>query len=109
MAELVTHDLCVPDALAQDRLPEPRRGENQKQLNALAAHCPGHTITVETYPGREDRYVAQAVTGSARPYLVITTDLSELLTELCGPGEHPWLTRLPRAGGGFRTGRADPD
>ncbi len=85
------------------------RRRAQKQLNALAAHCPGHTITVETYPGREDRYVAQAVTGSARPYLVITTDLSELLTELCGPGEHPWLTPLPRAGGGFRTGRADPD
>lgn len=66
------------------------------QVDAIAAHCPGHKITVETYPGRKDRYVAQAVTASARPYLLITTDLSEMCTELCGAGEHPWLTPLPR-------------
>ena len=76
------------------------RRRARKQLDALAAHCPGHMITVETYPGREDRYVARAVTGSARPYLLITTDLSELCTELCGPGQHPWLTPLPRRRGG---------
>jgi D-tyrosyl-tRNA(Tyr) deacylase len=76
------------------------RRRAREQLEALAAHCPGHKLTVETYPGREDRYVAQAVTGSARPYLLITTDLSELCTELCGPGQHPWLTALPRRRGG---------
>ena len=85
------------------------RRRARKQLDALGAHCPGHQITVETYPGREDRYVARTITGSARPYLLITSDLSELCTELCGPGQHPWLTPLPRAGGGFRAGPADPD
>jgi hypothetical protein len=62
------------------------RRRARKQLDAIAAQCPGHTITVETYPGREDRYVARAVTASARPYLLITTDLDELSTEVCGRG-----------------------
>ena len=81
------------------------RHRARRQLDAIAAQCPGHTITVETYPGREDRYVARAVTASARPYLLITTDLDELATELGGRGEHSPATPLPRrpgaeAGGG---------
>ena len=40
--------------------------------------------------------MAQAVTASARPYLLITTDLDELSTELSGPAEHPQATPLPR-------------
>ena len=72
------------------------RRRAREQLDAIAAQCPGHTITVETYPGREDRYVAHAVTASARPYLVITTDLDELGATLSGPGEHASATLLPR-------------
>jgi hypothetical protein len=81
------------------------RRRARRQLDAIAAQCPGHTITVETYPGREDRYVARAIIASARPYLLITTDLDELSTELGGQGEHSRATPLPRlpgarAGGG---------
>jgi D-tyrosyl-tRNA(Tyr) deacylase len=82
--------------LEHDQAVSLARRRARKQLDALAAHCPGHQITVETYPGREDRYVARAMTGSARPYLLITTDLSELCAELCGPGRRPWLTALPQ-------------
>ena len=71
------------------------RRRARQQLDAIAAQCPGHTITVETYPGRKDRYVAHAVTASARPYLLITADLNELSTELIGPGEHAQATPLP--------------
>jgi hypothetical protein len=52
------------------------------QVAALAARAPGHRLTVETYPGRADRYVARAITPTARPYLVITDDLSELSSAL---------------------------
>lgn len=62
-------------------------------LNAIAEQCPGHTITVESFPGRKDRYVARAITTAARPYLLVTADLDELRTELCGP---PRTTALPR-------------
>jgi D-tyrosyl-tRNA(Tyr) deacylase len=98
MAEQTDRDGTRGD-LEHDQAVLLARRRARKQLDALAAHCPGHQITVETYPGREDRYVARAVTGSARPCLLITTDLSELCTELCGPGEHPWLTPLPRGNG----------
>jgi hypothetical protein len=52
------------------------------QVAALAARAPGHRLTVETYPGRRDRYVARAITPTARPYLVVTDDLSELSSAL---------------------------
>jgi hypothetical protein len=84
------------DDLGDDQVVLLARRRVRQQLDTLAAQCPGHKITVETYPGREDRYVAQAITASARPYLLITTDLDELSTELCGPGEHPQFTPLPR-------------
>lgn len=86
-----THDDLEPDQVV---LLARRRA--RRQLDTLAAQCPGHKFTVETYPGREDRYVAQAVTASTRPYLLITADLDELFTELRGPDEHPQLTPLPR-------------
>jgi hypothetical protein len=72
----------------------------RRQLDFIAARCPGHTITVETHPGRQDRYVAHAVTAPARPYPLITTDLDELSTELCGRSEHPQVTPLPRSAPG---------
>ena len=84
------------DALEREQAVLLARRRARQQLGAIAAQCPGHTIIVETYPGRQDRYVARAVTASVRPYLLITTDLNELSAELCGPGEHPWLTPLPR-------------
>ena len=98
--------------LEHDQAVSLARHRARKQLDAIAAQCPGHTITVETYPGREDRYVARAVTASARPYLLITTDLEELAAELCGPGERSPATPLPRRapecrgrGGGRAGGR----
>jgi hypothetical protein len=71
------------------------RRRARQQLDTIAAQCPGHKITVEIYPGRRDRYVAQADTRTARPYLLITTDLNELSAELCGPAEHSKVTPLP--------------
>lgn len=84
------------DDLEQDQAVLLARHRAQQQLNAIAAQCPGHNITVEIYPGRQDRYVAQAITTTARPYLLITPDLSELSAELCGTGERLQVTRLPR-------------
>jgi hypothetical protein len=72
------------------------RRRARKRLDIIAAQCPGHKITVEMYPGREDRYVARALTRSARPYLLVTTDLDELSAELRGPAGHPGVTPLPR-------------
>ncbi len=46
---------------------------------------PGHQLSVETWPGRGDRFVAQAVTPAARPYLVVTDDFAELSAELSCP------------------------
>ncbi len=63
------------------------RRRARQQLDTIAAQCPGHRITVAIYPGRQDRYVAQAVTASAQPYLLITPDLNELLKELGGPAQ----------------------
>jgi hypothetical protein len=95
MAEQTTGN-GTPDDLEHEQAVLLAKRRARRQLDVIAAHCPGHKITIEIYPGRKDRYVAQAVTTSARPYLLITTDLSELSAELCGPGEHPWLTSLPR-------------
>lgn len=98
-------DQTTRGELEHDQAVSLARRRARKQLDALAARCPGHMITVETYPGREDRYVARAVTSSARPYLLITSDLDELATELGGRGEHSPATPQPRrpgagAGGG---------
>jgi hypothetical protein len=73
--------------LEQDQAVLLARRKARQQLDTIAAQCPGHRITVETYPGRKDRYVAQAVTASAKPYLLITSDLKELFNELGGSGE----------------------
>jgi len=75
--------------LAQRRIHE--------QITALTAQAPGHAITVEDgVPGRAPRFVAQATTSDARPYLVITTDLDELQRELTGqPGPVPLPRRVP--------------
>lgn len=62
-------------------------------LSARAGQCPGYTITIESFPGRKDRYVTRAITASARPYLIVTADLDELRTELCGPARVPALPR----------------
>jgi hypothetical protein len=86
----------IRDDLEHDQAVLLARRRARQQLDAIATQCPGHTITVETYPGRQDRYVAHAVTTSARPYLLITTDLNELSAGLCGPGEHPQTAPLPR-------------
>jgi hypothetical protein len=56
------------------------------QIAALAAQAPGHRLTVETVPGRGERFVARAITPAARPYLIITDDLDELYTELAARG-----------------------
>jgi hypothetical protein len=84
------------DDLERDQAVLLARRRARQQLDAIEALCPDYKITVEIYPGRKDRYVAQAVTASARPYLLITSDLNELSTELCGPGEHSEVNRLPR-------------
>jgi hypothetical protein len=86
MGEQTTGDGVRTD-LEQDQAVLLARRKARQQLDAIAAQCPGHRITVETYPGRKDRYVAQAVTASARPYLLITSDLKELFNELGGSGE----------------------
>jgi hypothetical protein len=61
---------------------QPTTGE---QIAALAAQAPGHRLTIETLPGRGDRFVARARTPTARPWLVVTDDLNELRTELALP------------------------
>jgi hypothetical protein len=86
MGEQTTGDGVRTD-LEQDQAVLLARRKARQQLDTIAAQCPGHRITVETYPGRKDRYVAQAVTASAKPYLLITSDLKELFNELGGSGE----------------------
>jgi hypothetical protein len=95
VGEQTTRD-GMRDGLEHDQAVLLARRRTRQQLNAIAAQCPGHRITVETYPDRKDRYVAQAVIASAKPYLLITTDLNELSTELSAPLEPPEVTQLPR-------------
>ena len=64
-------------AIAQQRI--------RQQLAEVAEMAPGHQITVESWPGRGDRYVAKASVANARPYLLITDDLNELYLELARP------------------------
>ena len=50
-----------------------------RELATLAGQCPDHLLGMECYPGRARRYVARAKPGTtATPWLVITTDISEL-------------------------------
>jgi hypothetical protein len=64
------------------------QGQILDQVAALAAQAPGHRLTVETIPGRGERFVARAVAPGAQPYLVITDDLTELCAELgAGTGD----------------------
>jgi hypothetical protein len=54
-----------------------------RELATLASQCPDHLLGIECYPGRARRYVARAKPGTtATPWLVITTDISELRAAL---------------------------
>ena len=89
----------VPDDAGRDVTAGLARDRLLEQVAVLAARVPGHRLTVETWPGRGDRIVAQAIRPAARPYLVVTDDLDELSAELAGPpaaGISP--PTAPRAG-----------
>jgi hypothetical protein len=58
------------------------RSAQRRMLDQVAARAPGHRLTVEAWPGRRDRFVARAITPTARPYLVVTDDLNELSSAL---------------------------
>ena len=64
----------------------------------LAAQAPDHRISLESYPGRPDRFVAQAIRPDAHPYLVVTANADELAAALGGtPGSGPAVTGAPAA------------
>jgi hypothetical protein len=55
----------------------------RRELASLADQCPDHLLGTECYPGRARRYVARAKPGTtATPWLVMTTDISELRAAL---------------------------
>ena len=84
LAEATRADLEHPHAalLAEQRA--------HRELATLAGQCPDHLLGMECYPGRARRYVARAKPGrTATPWLVITTEISELRAALTPP-------RLPR-------------
>ena len=57
-----------------------------RELVTLAGQCPDHLFGMEDYPGRARRFIARAKPGtSATPWLVITTDISELRAALTPP------------------------
>ena len=57
-----------------------------RELATLAGQCPDHLLGMECYPGRARRYIARAKPGTtATPWLVITTDISELRAALTLP------------------------
>ena len=57
-----------------------------RELATLAGQCPGHLLGLECYPGRARRYIARVKPGTtATPWLVITTDISELRAALTLP------------------------
>jgi hypothetical protein len=57
-----------------------------RELATLAGQCPDHLLGMECYPGRARRYIARAKPGTtATPWLVITTDISELRAALTPP------------------------
>jgi hypothetical protein len=58
----------------------------RRELASLAEQCPDHLLGMECYPGRARRYVARARPGTAAtPWLVITTDITELRAALTLP------------------------
>lgn len=64
--------------------------QRRAALDALAAQHPDHRIWTETLPGLSLRYVAQRRRGTnARPYLVVTDDLTELREVLNGENTRP--------------------
>lgn len=75
----------VPDDAERDAAARLARARLLEQASALATRVPGHRLSVETWPGRGDRFVAQAITPAARPYLVVTDDFAELSAELSCP------------------------
>ena len=76
----------VPGDAGQDVAVQLARRRRLEQIATLVAQAPGHQLSVETWPGRGERFVAQAITLTARPYLVVTDDLDELCAELaCSP------------------------
>jgi hypothetical protein len=79
-AETSRADLEHPQAvlLAEQRA--------HRELAVLAGQCPDHFLGTECYPGRARRYVARAKPGTtATPWLVITTEISELRAVLTPP------------------------
>ena len=57
-----------------------------RELATLARQCPNHLLGMECYPGRARRYVARAKPGTtATPWLLITTDITELRATLTPP------------------------
>jgi hypothetical protein len=57
-----------------------------RELATLAGQYPDHLLGMECYPGRARRYIARAKPGTtATPWLVITTDISELRAVLTAP------------------------
>jgi hypothetical protein len=57
-----------------------------RELATLAGQCPDHLLGMERYPGRARRYIARAKPGTtATPWLVITTDISELRAAITPP------------------------
>ena len=80
VTELTRGDLEYPQAvlLAEQRA--------HRELATLAGQCPDHLLRTECYPGRSRRYIARAKPGTtATPWLVITTDISELRAALIPP------------------------
>jgi hypothetical protein len=77
LTEITRADLANPQAvlLAEQRA--------HRELAALAGQCRDHLLSTECYPGRARRYIARAKPGTtATPWLVITTDISELRAAL---------------------------
>ena len=68
--------------LEHQRAAEISRRRIRQQLAEIAQIAPRHEISVESYPGRRDRYVAKAIMLGATPYLLMTDDPNELYIEL---------------------------
>jgi hypothetical protein len=77
LTEITRVDLEHPQAVLQ------AEQRAHRELATLAGQCPDHLFGTECYPGRARRYVARAKPGTtASPWLVITTDISELRAAL---------------------------
>jgi hypothetical protein len=80
VTEIASGDLAHPQTvlLAEQRA--------HRELAILAGQCPDHLLGMECYPGRARRYIARAKPGTtATPWLVISTDISELRAALIPP------------------------